>query len=85
MKEIEIGKICVNAISRLKYSGVGTIEFLYSNKEFYFIEMNTRIQVEHPITEQIFGFDLIKEQIKISSNNVLSINQEDLKIKGHCN
>ena len=79
----EIGEICVNAISSLKYSGVGTIEFLYSNKEFYFIEMNTRIQVEHPITEQIFGFDLIKEQIKISSNNVLSIKQEDLKIKGH--
>ena len=79
----EIGKICVNAISRLKYSGVGTIEFLYSKKEFYFIEMNTRIQVEHPITEQIFGFDLIKEQIKISSNNVLSIKQEDLNINGH--
>ena len=82
-KRDEIGEICVNAISSLKYSGVGTIEFLYSNKEFYFIEMNTRIQVEHPITEQIFGFDLIKEQIKISSNNVLSIKQEDLKIKGH--
>ena len=79
----EIGEICVNAISSLKYSGVGTIEFLYSNKEFYFIEMNTRIQVEHPITEQIFGFDLIKEQIKISSNNVLSIKQEDLNINGH--
>jgi acetyl-CoA carboxylase biotin carboxylase subunit len=79
----EIGEICVNAISRLKYSGVGTIEFLYSKKEFYFIEMNTRIQVEHPITEQIFGFDLIKEQIKISSNNVLSIKQEDLNINGH--
>ena len=63
-----IGKICVNAISKLKYSGVGTIEFLYSNNEFYFIEMNTRIQVEHPITEEIFGVDLIKEQLKISSN-----------------
>ncbi len=78
-----IGKICVNAISQLKYSGVGTIEFLYSNKEFYFIEMNTRIQVEHPITEQIFGVDLIKEQIKISTNSILSIKQEDLNIKGH--
>ena len=79
----KIGEICVNAISQLKYSGVGTIEFLYSNKEFYFIEMNTRIQVEHPITEQIFGIDLIKEQIRISSNNVLSIKQEDLNINGH--
>ncbi|MFL2801415.1 MAG: acetyl-CoA carboxylase biotin carboxylase subunit [Paracoccaceae bacterium] len=79
----KVGKICVDAISKLKYSGVGTVEFLYSNNEFYFIEMNTRIQVEHPITEQIFGFDLIKEQIKISSNNTLSIKQEDLSIRGH--
>ena len=79
----DIGKICVNAISKLKYSGVGTIEFLYSNKEFYFIEMNTRIQVEHPITEEIFGIDLIKEQLKISSNYPLSFKQEDLQIKGH--
>ena len=68
---------------KLKYSGVGTIEFLYSNNEFYFIEMNTRIQVEHPITEEIFGVDLIKEQLKISSNYPLSFTQEDLKMKGH--
>ena len=79
----KIGKICVSAISKLKYSGVGTIEFLYSENKFYFIEMNTRIQVEHPITEQIFGIDLIKEQINISSNNLISIKQEDVKIKGH--
>ena len=79
----KIGRICVNAISKLKYSGVGTIEFLYSNNEFYFIEMNTRIQVEHPITEEIFGVDLIKEQLKISSNYPLSFTQEDLKMKGH--
>ena len=63
----------------LKYSGVGTIEFLYSNNEFYFIEMNTRIQVEHPITEEIFGVDLIKEQLKISSNYPLSFNKKIFK------
>ena len=79
----KIGEICTNAISKLKYSGVGTIEFLYSKSNFYFIEMNTRIQVEHPITEQIFGIDLVKEQIRIASNNFLSIKQSDLKINGH--
>ena len=79
----KIGEICTKAISKLKYSGVGTIEFLYSRSNFYFIEMNTRIQVEHPITEQIFGIDLVKEQIRIASNNFLSIKQSDLKINGH--
>ena len=79
----KIGEMCVNAISKLKYSGVGTIEFLFSKNEFYFIEMNTRIQVEHPITEQIFGIDLIKEQLLISSQKKLSFKQSDLKLKGH--
>ncbi len=78
-----IGEICANAIASLKYSGAGTIEFLYSNGEFYFIEMNTRIQVEHPITEQIFGVDLVKEQIRVASKENLSFQQEKIHFRGH--
>ena len=78
-----IGEICANAIANLKYSGAGTIEFLYSNGKFYFIEMNTRIQVEHPITEQIFGVDLVKEQIRVASKEKLSFQQEKINFKGH--
>ena len=78
-----IGEICANAIANLKYSGAGTIEFLYSNGEFYFIEMNTRIQVEHPITEQIFGVDLVKEQIRVASKENLSFQQEQINFRGH--
>ncbi|MDG2355123.1 MAG: acetyl-CoA carboxylase biotin carboxylase subunit [Paracoccaceae bacterium] len=78
-----IGEICANAIANLKYSGAGTIEFLYSNGKFYFIEMNTRIQVEHPITEQIFGVDLVKEQIRVASKEKLSFQQEKIHLKGH--
>ena len=78
-----IGEICAKAMRDLNYSGAGTIEFLYENGEFYFIEMNTRIQVEHPVTEMITGFDLVNEQIKIASGSRLFIRQEDIVLRGH--
>ena len=79
----EIGAISANAISKMKYEGAGTIEFLYEDKKFFFIEMNTRLQVEHPITEAIFGIDLVKEQICIASGAGMSFSQENLKPRGH--
>jgi acetyl-CoA carboxylase biotin carboxylase subunit len=79
----EIGAVCVNACINLKYTGVGTFEFLYEDGKFYFIEMNTRIQVEHTITEEITGVDLIKEQIKIASGQKLNLQQADIKLNGH--
>jgi len=78
----EMGEIAVKAAKAAKYSGVGTIEFLMDGKKFYFMEMNTRIQVEHPVTEMVTGVDLIKEQIKIAAGAPLSVKQEDIKIKG---
>ena len=79
----KIGKICANAISKMKYEGAGTIEFLYENNEFFFIEMNTRLQVEHPITEAVFGIDLVKEQISVAYGMGMSLSQEHLEPKGH--
>ncbi len=79
----DIGSRCANACVEIGYRGAGTFEFLYENGEFYFIEMNTRIQVEHPVTEMITGVDLVKEQLRIASGLPLSIKQDDIKVKGH--
>jgi acetyl-CoA carboxylase biotin carboxylase subunit len=79
----KIGEICANACKKINYRGAGTFEFLYENGEFYFIEMNTRVQVEHPVTEMITGVDIVKEQIKIADGAELSFAQSDIKINGH--
>jgi acetyl-CoA carboxylase biotin carboxylase subunit len=78
-----IGERCAKACRDMNYRGAGTFEFLYENNEFYFIEMNTRIQVEHPVTEMVTGIDIVKEQLSIAAGNKLSFTQDDVKIRGH--
>ncbi|MFN3586400.1 MAG: acetyl-CoA carboxylase biotin carboxylase subunit [Moraxellaceae bacterium] len=79
----KVAESCVKACEQMKYRGAGTFEFLYENEQFYFIEMNTRVQVEHPVTEMVTGVDIIKEQLRVAAGKGLSLTQKDVQIRGH--
>jgi len=82
-ERFQIGELCKKAVKSIGYEGVGTLEFLYENKKFYFMEMNTRLQVEHPVTEMVTSIDLVKEQILAAQGEKISFNHNNIEIKGH--